>query len=155
MSKKWSDVERAQRIAADAIGEHESFRAARCKGIYLLPQRAQVIEMCMPYAKHAGRKIIRLPEASRIDPKDIDAAAMVGLVEAVDSYKPALRKDIKLHIWWGVFHRVGEERTNGHWVVSRPDRAESRRYLGGKMTESERRTYEETFMLGVVDADQI
>lgn len=151
MTKRWSDIDKAQRLATQALGSCESFRIARQQSIYLTPVRDRVIEICEDYAIHVGRKLGRLPGGSRMSYEDIDGAARVGLIEAVDSFKPALRKDLKLHIWWGVKYRVGEERINGHWVVSRPDRAEARRYLGGKMTPAERALYEEMFLLqGVI-----
>lgn len=148
----------ARKLTLAAIGEHASFAAAREAGLYVIPQRDRVVEVCLPMVPGTVRKIIRLPEQSRISYDDLYQAASFGLIEAVDSYDPRklvlVKKQmrpikISTHAWWRIRKRVLEEVQDTHWVIARPPRAATESFMKDEMNEAERQHYNATVLAAV------
>lgn len=129
-----------------AIGPHSCLRDAREAGVYVLPVRDRVVSICHPYAVRLAHRLIHLPDSSRIDPADLEGAAMLGLVEGVDSYQPRRGVQIQTHLWNRIRKRLNEERIKGHWTVMRPPWDLASRYMAGRMSESEQRSYVDTYV---------
>lgn len=142
--------ELARKVTLEAIGSYDSFRCAREGGLYIIEERDQVVEICLPMIPGTVKSIISLPEQSRIDYRDLYQAAAWGLVEAVDSFEP--RKivlhnkrprpiKISTHAWWRIRKRVLEEVQDTHWVIARPPRSATESFMKDQMTDAERELY--------------
>lgn len=140
------DSPRAEKLIKGIIGKHESLRAAREAGVDVIRTRDEVVEVCMPYGTRLARQLIRLPGLSRCEFDDIEAAAFLGVVEGVDSFKPYIGVHIQTHLWNRIRKRMNEERALGHWVICKPPRNMIADYMGGKMTPLEVESYLDTFI---------
>lgn len=145
-----------RRIIIDAIGPHASLQQARERGCYVVPARDRAIELCMPLAPRTVRAMTKIPFASRVERSDLEQAALLGIVEAIDTYEPRRMHDgrpiqVNTHLFWRIRKRVYEEIANGHWVLARPTRADMDAYFKGTMTEGQRQAYINSVLLPVFD----
>lgn len=140
------DDARIRRIIVDAVGPHASIAEAQRAGLYIVRSRDAAIELAMPLAPRAAEHLVTLPWASRVEAEDVEAAALWGLVEAVDSYdvtrtykgKPILPST---HFYWRIRKRVYEWIQETHWRIAKPSRTDVERYMKGDMDDDERRAY--------------
>lgn len=147
-----------RRIIVDAIGDHASLREARENGVFVIFARDRAIEICMPLAPRTVKKIASIPWASRVDKKDLEQAALMGIVEAIDSYEPRRMHNgrpiqVNTHLFWRIRKRVYEEIANNHWQIAKPSRSDMEAYMKGTMTEQERQAYINAVLLPVIDPE--
>lgn len=140
------DDDRIRRVIIDAIGRHDSLRAAREANVFVVPARDRAIELASPLAARLCRKIIRVPWTSRIQYEDLEQSALEGIVEGIDSYEPGRifnGRPIKpsTHLFWRVRKRVLEEVQDTHWIVAKPTRSDIEAFMKDEMTEGQREAY--------------
>lgn len=146
MAEQRIDSTRATRLVIQVIGSHECIRDARVAGVQVIRVRDEVVTICMPYAYRLAHQLVKLPGVSRIDSQDIEGAALLGLVEGVDSFQPRKGVQIQTHLWNRIRKRVNEERVMGHWAIMRPPRSQVDRYMSGDMNKAEIEHYLDTFV---------
>jgi hypothetical protein len=148
-----------RRIIVEAIGSHACLADAREAGVYVIPARDRAIEVCMPLAPRTVRKLASIPWASRIEQGDLEQAALLGIVEAIDSYDPSRTHNgkpisVTTHLFWRIRKRVYEEIANNHWIIAKPTRSDMESYMKGTMTDSERMAYVNAVLLPIIDPEQ-
>lgn len=163
-SRREIDHVAVRELILSAVGEHESLREARQAGVYVIPVRDEAITMCAPLAARTVDHLIRMPDMTRIEKRDLEQAAILGIIEGVDTYQPrrlyrtpADRKagrpgrpiQVNTHLFFRIRKRVYEEVATAHWSIMRPNRAEMERYMKNAMTEGERRAYINTYMQAI------
>lgn len=148
-------AEPIRRLIIQAIGPHRCLREAREAGINVIPVRDRIIEMCMPYARRVSQQIANtMPRSTRLEIIDIEQAAMVGIIIAVDSYEPAKRYDdkpihVSTHLYFRIRKHVYEEISDAHWTIMKPPRDQVRPYMKGNMGPLDHEHYISTFVRGI------
>jgi hypothetical protein len=140
------DTAKARMMVADACGEHACFAQAWTAGADIRSARDLVVELCMPFAPRMVRKLVVLPSMSRCEYDDLEAAALFGLVEGVDSYEHARPVQIHTHIYYRMWKRIAQERSQSHWRIMRPPQLMVDKFMSGRMSEEEADRYAATFL---------
>lgn len=145
------DDEGIRGVISEAIGTYPSFLAAREANVFVVPARDLAIEMASPLAPRLARTLIRVPWTSRIQYEDLEQAAMLGIIEGIDSFEPAKTYEDKrgkthlvkpsTHLFWRIRKRVLEEVQDTHWIVAKPTRADIEAYMKNEMAPNEREAY--------------
>lgn len=151
MSGEDIDCARIERIIRACIGRHENIHAARLAGVFLIPARDRAVELALPYGMRlASSTFRRIPDGSRIELRDLEQAASIGIINGIDRFKPAAGNQVTtvLHTW--VDKHLKIEIEENHWRTAKPSKADRRRYFGRDgMSDDERRDYETAFMAPV------
>ena len=147
------DMERARAIVELAIGEHANLLEAHVAGLPIIRQRDRAVELCIAYADQQARvHYSRMNSETRCELQDLVQCARIGAYEAINKFNPRVLTDagtpikLKTFIQWQIRLRIQEERHDSHWTIAKPTRAESRRYMQGKMTREEAMLYYKTFI---------
>jgi hypothetical protein len=138
-----SHVDQIHARIVNAIGPYSSLRHARENGVYVHRVRDDVALRLMPFAKRLANSLVKLPTSSRMSLDEIESAALLGLIEGVDSFEPRRGVRISTHLFIRIRKSVRRECENNHWVTYRAPRTAAERYLSGRMTESEMAAYAE------------
>jgi hypothetical protein len=158
MVRQVIDNQLVRRIIVDAIGTHACLRDAREAGVHVFPARDRAIEICMPLAPRTVQKITSIPWASRIERRDLEQAALLGIIEAIDSYEPGRTYNgkpiaVTTHLFWRIRKRVYEEIADNHWILAKPTRSDMESYMKGTMSEGDRQAYINAVLLPVIDPE--
>lgn len=140
------DNEWCRRQIVWACRGHDSLERAEVAGIYVDAVRDQIIEHCIPYAIKMRERIVHLPAMSRVDPKDLESAALWGLTEGVSCYRLSKGVLLTTHVTNWIRKRVLEARDEGHWAISKPPKALAADYMTGRLEGAEREAYIDTFV---------
>jgi len=146
MARKQIDSQRATMLISQACCGHASLAAAMCAGLSVHRERDEAITICMPYAGRIVNKLISLPSMSRCEFDDLEAAALLGLVEGVDSYEYQRPVQIQTHIYYRMWKRISDERAISHWATMRPPRALIDKFMAGHLSPAEEAEYIKKFV---------
>lgn len=141
------DHARVRSIIIGAIGTCSCLMEAAERGVYVTPARDEAIEIALPMGRRMAQQYRnRMPEDTRVTIRDLEQAGALGVVQAVNRYKPAtlykgkpVRFDTYAYIW--IRKYVLEEIADTHWLITCPPRDERERYFKDQMTPEERREY--------------
>ena len=91
----------------------------------------RIVEYYADYAAKLSSNMCRkIPYDSRVEHEDMRAAALLGLVEAVNSYDITRGVMLTTHIWNRVRKRVNQEIIASHWHTLKPPKNMAEKYLG-------------------------
>lgn len=135
------DSQRAALLIARACGPYETLGQAMVAGRRVQRERDEAVEICMPYAGRLVNKLIVLPAQSRVEYQDLEGAALLGLVEAIDSFEHRRGVQIQTHCYFRMFKRICDERAQSHWTTAKPPRALIDKFMSGRMTPEEQQSY--------------
>lgn len=155
MARAPVDTALVRRVILGAIGQCDSLKDAKEQGLYVTRQRDRAIELCMPLAPRTVERMTTIPWASRVEFADLEAAALLGIVEGIDSFQPrhSGAAQVSTHLWFRIVKRIYEEVEANHWTIMRPPRDQVRPYMKGAMSEDERHRYIATFVRPVIDPE--
>lgn len=125
---------------------HDSLQAAAIAGSYIEPTLRDVVTHCAPYARKMSGRLVKLPGSSRIDPADLESAALWGLSEGVQSYRLSKGVAVSTHVTIWIRKRVLEVRYHEHWVVARPPEELAADYMAGRLDAAQHDAYIDRFV---------
>ncbi len=151
MSREAFDDTLVRGIILEAIGPYKNFREAREHGVNVTIARDRVIELCVEFAPAAINKLAQIPRSSRIERDDLLQAAVLGIIESLDSFQPrktykGQRIKVVTHIFWRVRKRVYKEVEEHHWNIMKPAQRDAEAYMQGKLDPDAHEKYNLDFM---------
>lgn len=155
-----ADIDSAlvRQLIVDLVGEHRSIQHAEQQGVYVVPVRDKVIELCLPYGNRCMQRLFIMPEASRVDVRDLEQAAAVGICEAVANYDVTKRHNgrpiaITTHLYVWVRKHVFETVWRDHWSILKPSKRDFDTFVKDGMSPEERTLYNQTVLAPVTVMD--
>lgn len=125
----------------------ENIRLARLARQGDLRARQKLIEANAGLAYNNALRYSGMNRArTQIDPEDILQSAMIGLIEAVDSFDPEKGFKFVTYAHWWVNKRISEEIFKQHWNTVKPPEGMARGYLFRHMDDAEQGEYVNQFM---------
>lgn len=151
------DHARVRQIIVDVIGRYSCIAEAAERGVYVVPARDEAIRIALPMGSRMAQQYRnRMPDDTRVTIKDLEQAGALGVVQAVNRYKPAtlykgrpVRFDTYAYNW--IRKYVLEEIADTHWIITCPPRTERERYFKDEMSEVERIEYANLVLAPKVD----
>ena len=151
MSLSRDDVNRMFLRVCDG---HESIRDAWTSGVDVRRGREELIRTNIPIAAMMADAFHRKGNFS-CEYDDIFQAACMGLIEAVDLYKPldSLGGSFGAYARFRIYKHMVMEWEASHWRTMKPSRAEHRMWFSGKISGDEADRYFEKYLLGITAED--